>query len=129
MFNEIQKSLLISARKIIEDCTNRFICCAITNAVQETGLGGVTYDMRYAEGVALKEQIEFGIDGYSSIELWLFSEVGVYPEDLAEYARESWGKYAFVGWKTPVSREEFENVCRMARLAWLDRALEMGVLM
>ena len=126
MFSEIQKGLLIEARKGIEEKTQKFICCAINTACQM--VSEVTYDIRWEASKELKEQIDFGIDGYSSIELWLFSEVGVYPASLAEYARTVWNKFAFAGWSRPVTREEFEELCRQARLAWIDRALETGTL-
>lgn len=124
MFNDVQKGLLIEARKRIAEGEDQFICCAINVAVNT--VGEVPYDTRFAYGRELKDQIDFGIDGYSSMELWLFSEVGVYPDDLVPYARDLWEKYAFSGWSNPVSREQFDYTCREARLAWIDRALENG---
>lgn len=126
MFNETQKDLLIEARKRIEAKTQQFICIALSNACQSTS--AVKYDIRWEESGRLKEEIEFGIDGYSSLELWLFSETGIYPDDLVDYAREFWDEHAFVGWTRAITREEFEDLCRMARLAWIDRALENGSL-
>ncbi len=126
MFSEIQKGLLIEARKGIEGKAQRFICRAINNACQM--ISEVTYDIRQQASNELTEQIEFSLDGYSSIEMWLFSEVGVYPTDLAEYARNAWNRYAFSGWSRGVAREEFEELCRLARVAWIDRALETGSL-
>jgi hypothetical protein len=127
MFSAIQKDLLIEARKGIEEKTQKFICCAI-NTASLAFASEVPYEIRREASKELKEQIESGIEGYSSIEMWLFSEVGVYPEDLAEYARDVWNKYAFSGWSRSVTREEFDELCRQARLAWIDRALETGKL-
>jgi hypothetical protein len=126
MFSEIQKAMLIEARKCIEKGKDRFICCAINVACQSAS--DVTYDTRWSEATKMKEQIDFGIDGYSCLDLWLFSEMGIYPDNLSDHARKVWDRYAFAGWQTPVTRETFDNLCLMARLAWLDRALENGVL-
>lgn len=126
MFSTIQKGLVIDARGRIEAGTERFICCAINSAVQT--IGEASYEVRMLACRGLKEQIEFGIDEYSCLELWLFSETGIYPEDLQDTARDIWKTYAFAGWNTPLSRDAFNNLCRMARLAWIDRALETGVL-
>jgi hypothetical protein len=128
MFNEVQKALLLAARRTIEERGSRFICCSITLAVEEIRLKDVPYEEHFQEGRRLKEQIEFGIDGYSSMETWLFSEVGIYPQDITIETGDAWNKYAFAGWKTPMSRYEFENLCRVARLTWIDRAIETGSL-
>jgi hypothetical protein len=121
MFSEIQRDLLQRARYRIENGNERFLCCAISSAVHE-----VSYDTRYFYGQDLKDQIECGIDGYSCLELWIFSEVGIYPEDIQDRSRDIWEKVAFAGWSVPLSRNIFENICKMARLAWIDRALENG---
>jgi hypothetical protein len=126
MFSEIQRDLLERARDRIENGNERFLCCAISSAVHSGS--EVSYDTRYFYGQDLKDQIEFGIDGYSCMELWLFSEVGIYPEDIHEQSRGIWNKVAFAGWSIPVPREVFENICKMARLAWVYRALETGSL-
>jgi hypothetical protein len=123
MFSEIQIDLLHRARYRIENDNERFLCCAISTAVHNT-----SEVLNHLEGCVLKEQIDFGIDGYSCMELWLFSEVGIYPEDIHEESRDIWNKVAFAGWSMPVPREVFENICKMARLAWIDRALENGSL-
>jgi hypothetical protein len=123
MFNEIQKGLLIEARQHIEKGTERFICCAINSAVHTAR--DANYDTCWYEASELKEQIDFGIDGYSCLDLWMFSEVGIYPNDLPV---NMWENCAPTGGRTPVSREAFNDLCLMARLAWLDRALETGSL-
>lgn len=123
MFTENQIDILKAARFRIENELDRFICCAINSVVQVN----CTEDRYYAEAVGLKEQIEFGLDQRSCLELWLFGEVGIYPEDLTEEAKESWSNhYLYVGWKTPLKREVFNEVLKNARLAWIDRALENG---
>jgi hypothetical protein len=127
MFSEIQKDLLVSARQSIEERSNRYICCAITDAVQRIRVGSI-YEERFDAGKFLKEQIDFGIDGYSSLETWLFSEVGVYPDDISLEAHDVWKKVAFRGWVTPMPRFDFQDLCRQARLAWIDRALETGTM-
>jgi len=128
MFNETQISLLKEARSLISSEQERFICCAI-NTVVQSGSVQLTYDMRYADGFSLKEQIDFGIDGRSCLELWLFAETGIYPCDLKPEATASWENYAKVGWLIPMKRLEFNELLKIARLAWIDRALETGSLM
>jgi hypothetical protein len=124
MFNETQRGLLIEARELISRGRDRFICCAINAACQ--AISENPYDMKWSESHELKEQIESGISGYAALELWLFSKVGVYPDDLVEYARDCWERHAFAGWSRAVTRKQFDDLCRQARLAWIDRALETG---
>lgn len=126
MFNKIQADLLTDARQHINAGVQNFICCAISIACDSDS--SAKYDDRWSEAQELKEQIDFGLDGCSCLELWLFSQVGVYPEDLITSASETWKDYSFAGWQRAVSRQEFKELCRMARLAWIDRALERGSL-
>jgi hypothetical protein len=127
MFNEIQKDLLIEARGIIRDERERFICCAINTAVSENA-DDFMYDMRLSQAAILKKQIESAIDERSCMEVWLFQEIGLYPENLDARAVSIWNDYAASGWKMPLKREVYDEVLRGARLAWLDRALETGSL-
>jgi hypothetical protein len=126
MFNEIQKGLLIEARGIIRDGRERFICCAINAAVRESA--DFMYERHLSQAAILKKQIESAIDKRTCMELWLFQEIGVYPEDLSARAVSLWNEYAASGWKVTLKREAFNDLCLMARLAWLDRALETGSL-
>ena len=126
MFNEYQRHLLSAARERIEAGKDRFICCAINSEVE--AVSEATYSLRWADARDMKEEIEFGLEGYSCLDLWLFSETGIYPDNLNSIARDVWKTYAMVGWKKQVSRGEFDNLCKMARLAWIDRALDRGKL-
>jgi hypothetical protein len=126
MFSEYQRELLMAARQRIEDRTSRFICNALSDVCQVNS--ELPYDMRWSAARQIKEEIELGIDDYSCFELWIFSEVGVYPEDVHQEARDVWDKFAFNGWNTCLSREDFKELCRHCRLAWIDRALERGTL-
>lgn len=124
MFGEIQKDLLLKAREYVANGQQHFICCAITAATH--AVSDTPYLERFRAGLRIKEEIEFAIDHYHCFELWLFSETGIYPDDLTVYARKAWDKGAHKGWTKPVSREQFDNWCKLARLAWIDRALERG---
>ncbi len=126
MLNDVQIGLLKEARKRIEDGKDTFICCALTSSVQV--VRDVHYHDRYEQCQLLTSEIETGINGKSCMELWLFSETGVYPDYLDARAYASWSEYATVGWKTPMTGSAHREMCRMARLAWIDRALETGKL-
>ncbi len=126
MLNDVQIGLLKEARKRIEEEKDTFICCALRSSVQV--VSDVYYHDRYEQCQLLKSEIETGINGKSCMELWLFSETGIYPEYLDARAYASWNKSAYVGWKIPMTRSAHREMCRMARLAWIDRALETGKL-
>jgi hypothetical protein len=124
MFNEIQVRLLTEARKRIEDEIEHFICCSlnsVTNTISES-----LYSERRSNALSIKEDIGISLDNLACLEVWLFTETGIYPENIRLEVQESWDRNPHEGWKYPVARETFMNWCRMARLAWIDRMLETG---
>jgi hypothetical protein len=127
MFTKTERSLLIGAKDRIASGKDRFLCCAINEEMQ--AVADDEYNVRYASANNLKEAIEFSLDHLSVFELWLFSETGIYPIDISPNTVALWEQHATVGWKRPVAREAFEEICRAGRVAWVDRALETGSLL
>jgi hypothetical protein len=126
MLSEFQIRVLKKVRKRIDSFDSHFICAAINHVSQEPD--ETPYERRFIECAELKRTIGKGIDYIRCVEPWLFAQTGYYPEDISDMTREMWNLETHMGWKHPVSREQFNNWCALARVAWIDRALEQGAL-
>lgn len=123
MLDKKERELLISARAMIESCDTQYICIALCTASLRLSGGDGTYEQPYED---LCGKIEAALPDGMTVGLWLFTQTGYYPSDLSPSTRLNWDKVAHHGWQKEMTREQFKNLCCMARLAWIDRILETG---
>lgn len=121
--NDFQCTLLAKARVLIESGIEQFICCSLDQVYGRRSGPGTLEEYRLF--VELKEKIQDAILGKHTVENYLYFIYGFRYERLEEGRRDFWDDQLTNAEKCIYfPREEYTNLVRNVRLAWIDRMLE-----
>lgn len=119
--NDIERKLLQDARAIIDSGKEQFVCCAITQAYRNWGN---PTDEHTQIAWNLRNRIQTTLTRTSVFEEWLYMQTGIRPERYE--ASDAWDHLGVSLENIYITRAAFNELCRMGRLAWIDRMLETG---
>ena len=121
--NDYERRLLQCARQIIEEDREQFICQAISDA-RRSHLTDEVYWVKDTISRGLRQKIEDALEGKSTFEVYLYRKYGFRTERIDEKL-DWWDKHnTFASEIRYFPREEFYNLARQCRLAWIDRMLD-----
>jgi hypothetical protein len=118
--NDIERNLLKDARAVIDSGKEQFVCCAITKAYSDWGNPAEHTQIAWN----LRNRVQATLARTNVFEEWLYMQTGIRPERYQP--SDSWDHLGVSLENVYVSREVFRELCRMGRLAWIDRMLETG---
>jgi hypothetical protein len=121
--NDYERKLLIVARQIIESGREQFICLAISDARRSF----LTDDADWVKDTiscGLRKKIEEALEGKFTFDVYLYRNYGFRIERIDEKS-DWWDKHnTFAPEIRYFPKQEFYNIARLARLAWIDRMLD-----
>jgi hypothetical protein len=128
ILKEYEQKLLEKAHVLIESQDQRFICLAIMAAhFLLTRQSDENFWVKEAISDALRAKIQSCLEGHNTFDAYIYAKYGIRTQE--EGVEDAWDRI-----KTSAEEivymdfEKFYTMVRMARLAWLERILEQGVL-